>query len=856
MKPDESFNRREAIKNSSYICGVVEGFYGRPWTLEQRKHLFKRQNHLGLTTYLYAPKDDIKHRSLWRELYNSEEMMILRALVESAKDNNVNFVYAISPGLDIVYSSEKEMETLKKKLDQVKSTGCNSFAVLFDDIEVQMQAADKQKFKSFATAQVHIANTIFEDLEPKVFMFCPTEYCETRASPNLDSSEYLNTIGENLKKEINIMWTGPTVISRYLTVEHLSRVGAVMRRKPLIWDNLHANDYDTKKIFMGPIKDRSVKIKEYTSGLLTNPNGRYEANFVPIHSLSDWNAADRDLLPNESPSYEENENLYNIDCNTETIYIPELSLVNGAICWIEEWVTASPITSSLPPILTADVAGYINDRRKGVWLLDLPESHGVILPEPVQPVEVPPENIIQEVIAPEEPAPSELNSLAVEYSQPMETEEVDAVEDEAMASVEEEVKAPEVFPGLVASEEEVKNQRMALLTALCEMFYLPFENGPRVKKMFSHFTWLMQNASVMKKSFNEIETLDPLQSEWLVKYDEVNEFLTNTIDVFFFLTQAPNKSILAEIVPYAFDIHGCCVVLLAVARWMVQGNCLDNPDSFIFEDNGSTDESWISQIGFKAETVRLFSMVENVGKMFATRIFLPLCMFCFDIRPFTMADKDYISGMAEVMLTDNQDLLRHRAKNFADRNIIPFLCSGAEHNFVCEKVDETGHKPVCYATAHSDGQLLSNYLITYKQQLKEKYKGLTEDLTVGSTKLTEEYIEFINKSQTPMDIEDWYPKIPQHIFEHYPAWVETYFGLDSTDAYPMKKTLHIVAITLAMNGCPGFFVTVAIDDIERQKYFLIIGLEDLGLSTCQRFRILGQTIRTVSRHTSTSSDNL
>ena len=84
--------------------------------------------------------------------------------------------------------------------------------------------------------------------------------------------------------------------------------------------------------------------------------------------------------------------------------------------------------------------------------------------------------------------------------------------------------------------------------------------------------------------------------------------------------------------------------------------------------------------------------MENVEQMFTTRIFLPLCMFCFDIRPFTMADKDYISGMVTVMLTNNQDLLRHRAKNFADRNITPFLNSGAQHNFVCEKVDESGHK--------------------------------------------------------------------------------------------------------------------------------------------------------------------
>lgn len=28
--------------NAQLICGVVEGFYGRPWTTEQRKDLFRK----------------------------------------------------------------------------------------------------------------------------------------------------------------------------------------------------------------------------------------------------------------------------------------------------------------------------------------------------------------------------------------------------------------------------------------------------------------------------------------------------------------------------------------------------------------------------------------------------------------------------------------------------------------------------------------------------------------------------------------------------------------------------------------------------------------------------------------------
>ena len=56
------------------MCGVVEGFYGRPWTLTQRKDLFERMQAWGMGSYLYAPKDDCKHRAFWRELYTVEEL--------------------------------------------------------------------------------------------------------------------------------------------------------------------------------------------------------------------------------------------------------------------------------------------------------------------------------------------------------------------------------------------------------------------------------------------------------------------------------------------------------------------------------------------------------------------------------------------------------------------------------------------------------------------------------------------------------------------------------------------------------------------------------------------------------------
>lgn len=44
-------------------------------------------------------------------------------LISSAKEHGIEFIYALSPGLDITFSNQKEVSTLKRKLDQVWFTG-------------------------------------------------------------------------------------------------------------------------------------------------------------------------------------------------------------------------------------------------------------------------------------------------------------------------------------------------------------------------------------------------------------------------------------------------------------------------------------------------------------------------------------------------------------------------------------------------------------------------------------------------------------------------------------------------------------------------------------------------------------
>ncbi|XP_065606339.1 protein O-GlcNAcase-like [Cyrtonyx montezumae] len=272
-----------------FLCGVVEGFYGRPWSMEQRKLLFRWLKRWGLNCYMYAPKDELKHRLLWREPYTEHEAAEMLSLIKAAQEHSVEFIFAISAGQDIVFSSAGDRLLLQQKLRQVAAMGCSAFALLFDDIDPCMCCADRDVFPSLAQAQASVANEVYRELGlPPTFLFCPTEYCSSLCSPSPAKSCYLQTLGRELLPEIGVIWTGPKVVSQELSVALVEEVEHVLQRRLLIWDNLFANDYDCRRVFLGPYTGRAPGLMPQLCGLLLNPNCELQANFVPIHTLGSW----------------------------------------------------------------------------------------------------------------------------------------------------------------------------------------------------------------------------------------------------------------------------------------------------------------------------------------------------------------------------------------------------------------------------------------------------------------------------------------------------------------------------------------------------------------------------------------
>ena len=281
-----------------FLSGVIEGFYGRAWTHPQRVEMLDWIANAGMNSFVYGPKDDIKIRARWRELYNAAEAAALQELVDAARARKLNFMVAIAPCLDVVYSDASDLEALKRRLDQLLDLGVTHFALLFDDIPPTMMPSDEKAFPSFAAAQSYFANEAFRHVRARApqatVLFCPTEYCGAFAGHDVPGSKYLNTIGAELDPEIGVFWTGPDIVSKTISAESLREVGRALRRKPVIWENFHANDYDIRRIYAGPLGGRHADILPLIGGIITNPNNEFEANFVPVQSTGAFAAGSDD----------------------------------------------------------------------------------------------------------------------------------------------------------------------------------------------------------------------------------------------------------------------------------------------------------------------------------------------------------------------------------------------------------------------------------------------------------------------------------------------------------------------------------------------------------------------------------
>lgn len=265
--------------------GVVEGFYGTPWSHDVRMSLIDFYGRNKMNDYLYGPKDDPYHSSpYWRLPYPADQAKNIKELVDRARRNRVNFIWAIHPGKDIRWD-KADYDSLVCKFNNMYDLGVRSFAIFFDDIEGEGTNPVKQAellnalTKDFVKAKGDVTNLIV----------CPTDYSQLWAKPGPDGP--LAVYGRELNPDVEVFWTGAVVCSD-LTPETLEFVDSRIKRPALYWWNYPVSDYCKHIMLQGPVYGLDTNLTtDQVAGIESNPMEHGEASKLALYGVADyaWN---------------------------------------------------------------------------------------------------------------------------------------------------------------------------------------------------------------------------------------------------------------------------------------------------------------------------------------------------------------------------------------------------------------------------------------------------------------------------------------------------------------------------------------------------------------------------------------
>lgn len=297
---DQSSSEVETLEINDYASvkyrGIIEGFYGVPWSWENKKELLKFGSKFKNNLFIYAPKDDPYHRDMWRELYPEKELAQLEELAILGNEKKNRFVYTISPfkvesNPITAENIDESCKILIEKFDQLYDAGIRQFGVLADDV-------GKLAHDVVVEVMNRLSNWKKTKKDLKDFLFCPGSYVLTWA---WDAQE-LNAYTDGFAEDIHMFFTGRNTctpvnkkdVEEFKTKEITEEFGGSgkVRRNPFFWLNWPVNDIDSdyRKLYMGKGELLETDVDNIV-GLVTNPMQEANASKVAIFAVSDyaWN---------------------------------------------------------------------------------------------------------------------------------------------------------------------------------------------------------------------------------------------------------------------------------------------------------------------------------------------------------------------------------------------------------------------------------------------------------------------------------------------------------------------------------------------------------------------------------------
>ena len=264
--------------------GLIEGFFGRPWSWADRASAVRFLRPYGYGFYFYAPKADAWLRRRWQEPHPVAEMDALAEFRDVCRAQHVRFGIGLSPFELHLHPGRGWQEVLAAKLAQLAVLKPDDLALLFDDMRGDIaDLAERQAAIVHFAAERGVAQRIFS---------CPSYYSD---DPILDVAFgarppfYLEQLGRLLDPAIQLFWTGPEVGTREFSPGHLARVAGQMGRKPFLWDNYPVNDGGrmSQHLHLRAFTGRPASIAPFVAGHGINPASQPLLSRVPLLTLAE-----------------------------------------------------------------------------------------------------------------------------------------------------------------------------------------------------------------------------------------------------------------------------------------------------------------------------------------------------------------------------------------------------------------------------------------------------------------------------------------------------------------------------------------------------------------------------------------
>jgi hyaluronoglucosaminidase len=266
------------------MLGLIEGFYGRPWTWEERAATMRFLAPRGYGFYIYAPKADPYLRRRWQEPHPGNMADNIAAFAAACRAAGVRFGVGLSPYEIYRNFDGAARAALAAKLAFLDDVGADDVAILFDDMRGDLP--------ELAEGQAEIVHWAAARTRASRLIVCPTYYSD---DPVLDRvfgtrpDGYLERLGELLDPAIGLFWTGEEVCSREISAAHVQRVAEQLRRKPFLWDNYPVNDGQrmSQYLHLRGFTGRPAALQQHVAAHGVNPALQPTLTRIPALTLAE-----------------------------------------------------------------------------------------------------------------------------------------------------------------------------------------------------------------------------------------------------------------------------------------------------------------------------------------------------------------------------------------------------------------------------------------------------------------------------------------------------------------------------------------------------------------------------------------